>query len=53
MKIYGYLVAFIFAIGIWIAQSYFESKAFERVTGKQVAVIDAMFLSLRVQESSN
>jgi uncharacterized membrane protein len=34
----------------WIVGSYFEARAFNRVTGKDVSIFDAMFIELRVQE---
>jgi len=36
----------------WTTQSYMEAKAFNRVTGSNVSTLDAMFIELRVQESS-
>lgn len=37
---------------LWVAFSYMEARAYERVTGKQVTTWDAMFLDLRVQEGA-
>jgi hypothetical protein len=37
----------------WTTQSYMEAKAFNRVTGSNVSTLDAMFIELRVQESSH
>jgi len=34
----------------WVVASYFEARAFNSVTGKNVSTADAMFLRLRVQE---
>lgn len=34
----------------WVGKSYFEAKAYERVTGKHVSTWDALWLELRVQE---
>ena len=36
--------------GIWVACSALEASRFERLTGKDVTLVDAMFLQLRVQE---
>lgn len=36
---------------IWITRSYFEARAFNRVTGQNVSTFDAMFIELRVQEN--
>ena len=36
----------------WVVKSYFEARAFNRVTGKNVSTWDAMFIELRVQEPS-
>jgi len=38
--------------GIWVGKSYFEARAFTRMTGKPASTWDAMFLELRVQEPS-
>ncbi len=32
----------------WVAYSAFEARAYRRVTGETVSVLDAMFLDLRV-----
>ena len=34
----------------WVLKSYFEARAFERMTGKPATTWDAMFLDLRVVE---
>ena len=34
----------------WVGFSYFEAKAFNNVTGKNVSTLDAMFIQLRVAE---
>ncbi len=39
----------VFVVG-WIGYSYFEAESFERLTGRKVEIVDAMFLQLRVQE---
>lgn len=39
-------------VGGWLGQSYFEARAYNRVTGKNVSMFDAMFIELRVQESA-
>lgn len=36
----------------WIFQSYFEAKAFNEVTGKNVTTWQAMWIELRVQEGA-
>lgn len=41
----------VFSVGLWACASYFEARAFNRVTGKNVSTVDAMFIQLRVQES--
>ena len=35
-------------ICLWIGNSYFEARAYNNVTGKEVSTFDAMFLELRV-----
>jgi hypothetical protein len=40
---------FLLVLAFWIGQSYLEAAAFERITGKEVSLWDAMFLSLRIQ----
>jgi len=47
-----YVIALLLVIGGWIGYSAFEANAYRRVTGKQVSVVDAMFLQLRIQEST-
>ena len=42
------LIMFMFAG--WVIFSAMEVRAYNRVTGKSVSVLDAMFLSLRVPE---
>ncbi len=37
-------------VGAWISSSYFEARAYNRVTGAHVSTFDAMFIELRVQE---
>jgi hypothetical protein len=39
-------------IVIWVVMSYMEARAFNHVTGKDVSTLDAMFISLRVQEEA-
>lgn len=39
---------FFIPIAGWVGKSYFEAKAYERVTGKEVSTWDAMWLELRV-----
>ena len=54
----GCLFAFIAAavigtvLSAWVISSHYEAKAFNRVTGKNVATWDAMWIELRVQEGS-
>jgi hypothetical protein len=33
----------------WVGTSHFEARAYERITGKHVSTLDAMFVALRVQ----
>lgn len=50
------LVALTFVLGaaaFWVGQSYFEAQSFNRLTGNNVSTWDAMFVSLRVQESAD
>lgn len=35
-----------------MAQPYFEARAFNRATGKNVSMWDAMFVDLRVQDGA-
>jgi len=37
-------------VGLWVAESACEARAFTRMTGKPASTWDAMFLELRVQE---
>lgn len=37
---------------LWVAASYFEARAYNRVTGASVSTFDAMFIELRVQEGA-
>lgn len=39
-------------LGYWFISSYFEARAFNRITGSGVSTWEAMFVELRVQESS-
>jgi hypothetical protein len=39
------------ALAGWVAKSWMEARTFERLTGKKVSVVDAMFVELRVQET--
>lgn len=42
-------VIVLIALGsIWVGFSYFEMKSFNKISTKQVELIDAMFLQLRV-----
>lgn len=47
------VIALIFTFGGTYVSSYFEARAYERVTGKQVSTWDAMFLKLRVEGCEN
>ncbi len=38
----------ILSVSIWIIGSYFEAKTFTKLTGREVSVLDAMFVQLRV-----
>ncbi|AMV30887.1 hypothetical protein VN12_02145 [Pirellula sp. SH-Sr6A] len=46
----AYPLAVLFVIGLWMGSSAMEAKAFNRVTGKNVTMWDAMFIQLRVQD---
>ncbi len=49
MLIAGVAILLFLALGgSWVVRSYFEARAYERVTGKSVSTWDAMFLELRV-----
>ena len=41
-------IAISLVVGLWVGRSYFEAKAYNHVTGKEVSTFDAMFLELRV-----
>jgi hypothetical protein len=47
------LAAAVFALVLaaWVIQAWQEARAFERVTGRHVSTLDAMFVDLRVQEA--
>lgn len=45
--ILGILLAI--ACGGWVVSSYFEARAYNRVTGEDVSTWDAMWVELRVQ----
>ena len=34
---------------VWVVMSFFEARAYNKVTGAQVSTYDAMFIQLRVQ----
>ena len=36
----------------WVLPSYYEARAFERITGKEVSTWDALWVELRVQEGT-
>ena len=44
--------ALVLALMLWVAWSSLEARAFNNATGKNVSTLDAMFISLRVQESA-
>lgn len=58
MKIHEWL--YVIAIGfivlgaltVWIASSYFESRTYNRLTGAQTTTWDAMWVELRVQNTT-
>lgn len=51
MMITSWFLAAIAAIfAIWILCCFFEAQAFNRVTGRNVTVWDAMWLQLRVDD---
>jgi hypothetical protein len=48
------IITGIFVLGmavLWMGSSYFEARAYERVTGQHVSTWDAMFLDLRVMST--
>jgi len=49
--LFGLLLACLLVL-FWCVMSYFEARAFNRITGKNVSTVDAMFVSLRVQEEA-
>jgi len=50
LVILGFIALFGVLIAIWVTRSYFEAKAFNNITGKNVSTLDAMFVELRVNE---
>lgn len=52
LALLGTTLALAAVIAAWPVMSYFEARAYERVTGKRVSTWDAMFLDLRVQEGA-
>jgi hypothetical protein len=46
------LLLFCLLFLFWCIMSYFEARAFNRITGKNVSTVDAMFVNLRVQEEA-
>ena len=48
-KIYGATI--LVMLLLWLAHSYFEARAYNRITGSDVSTLDAMFLQLRVSET--
>jgi hypothetical protein len=48
LKLLFVVLMFVSTILAWPAYSYFEAKAYNSVTGKNVSTWDAMFLELRV-----
>jgi hypothetical protein len=44
-----WIAAIVLFIGCYYLQAAWEAEAFNRVTGKHVSVMDAIFLDLRVQ----
>lgn len=51
-QIFIYVGFFLLFISIWVGYSYFEARSYNKVTGKNVSTLDAMFLELRVQEGT-
>lgn len=43
-----FMLVFLFLFTFWITASFFEAKAFRKISGQHVTMWDAMFLSLRV-----
>lgn len=48
-KIYGTTI--LVMLLLWLVHSYFEARAYNRITGSDVSTLDAMFLQLRVSET--
>lgn len=54
MKIWMmYVIGAFVGIMIWIGLSYFEMKAFNRFSSKEVTLTDAMFIQLRIIDSAS
>lgn len=53
IPVLGCCLLLVFLVGgPYVVKSYFEAKAYERVTGKHVTTWDAMFLQLRIEGCS-
>ena len=50
MTILAYICIILLAITAWIGMSAIEASTYTRLTGKEVTVIDAMFIDLRVAD---
>lgn len=42
------IIMFIGVVSWWPVSSYFEAKAYQNLTGKNVSIWEAMFLELRI-----
>lgn len=53
----GAILAFVFLVSLtlcgWVVYSYFEARAYNRVTGADITTAEAMFLQLRVESNQN
>ena len=49
-KITPYALVILVPIGLVIGAAYLEAKAYTRLTGKQVTIVDALLLDLRITE---
>jgi hypothetical protein len=49
-----FIIVFMFVacLGVWVGRSYFEAKAYNKITNSNVTTIDAMFIQLRVEGKS-
>lgn len=47
------IVILLIMIGVWVGASYFEARAYNKITHSNVSTFDAMFVELRVQGTPN